>query len=166
MAAFSFSELESGGPDGNWECWRFMDRACIGTYGRSIYRPAPSSGIGEMGKSTNTSWGLMIAKQQPVLCKVLCVASMVVVEGGARLTQAGSWICHACARRQRVLLTQGQRRPIHLSYLKKQAEAAKAWQVQATEIREGRKQGMLEILESRGYVGQIAGLVNGFCFHA
>jgi len=143
-----------------------LHRACIGKCGRSIYRPAPSSGFGEMGKSMNTSRSLMIAKQQPVLCKVLCVASMVVVGSGARLTQAGSWICHACARRQRVLLTQGQRRPIHLSYLKKQAEAAKAWQAQAKEIREGRKQGMLEILESRGYVGQIAGSVQGFRSHA
>ncbi len=113
-----------------------------------------------------TSRSLMIAKQQPVLCKVLCVATMVVVGSGARLTQAGSWICYACARRQRVLLTQGQRRPIHLSYLKKQAEAAKAWQAQAKEIREGRQQGMLEILESRGYVGQIAGSVQGFRSHA
>lgn len=94
----------------------------------------------------------------------LFVVSMVVVGSGARLTQSGSWICHACARRQRVLLAQGQRRPIHLSYLKKQTEAAKAWQAQATEIREGRKQGMLEILESRGYVGQIAGSVRRVSF--
>jgi len=162
MAPSSLIAFESVGRDGDWECWRFMYRACSGTCGRSVYRPAPSLELGEIGNILILTevQGFGICHQR----KALHVADMVVVGSCKRLT--GSWICHACARRQRVLLAQGQRRPIHLSYLKKQAEAAKAWQAQATEIREGRKQGMLEILESRGYVGQIAGSVEGFGSHA
>lgn len=80
--------------------------------------------------------------------------------GGAqcvRLTRT-KWICHTCARRQRALLGHGQRRSIHLSYLKKQRDAANDWKKQAAEIRAGEKQSMLDILEERGYIGQIAGL--------
>lgn len=85
---------------------------------------------------------------------------MVVVAGSStRLTNSGSWICRVCARRQRVVLAYGQRRSIGLKYLKKKADAAEAWKQQANEIRQGRKEDMLGILESRGYIGQIAGFV-------
>lgn len=87
---------------------------------------------------------------------------MVNVRSSVRFPETSLWVCRSCARRQRILLAQGQRRPVHLSYLKKQAAAEEAWEAQAEEIKDGKKESMLQILESRGYIGQIAGFVVDF----
>ena len=79
------------------------------------------------------------------------------------LTKNVPWTCHSCARRRRVLaltLNTVPRRPISQRYIQKQEQAAAEWAEQARNIRAGGKQGMLDFLESRGYVGQIAGSIS------
>jgi hypothetical protein len=48
-------------------------------------------------------------------------------------------------------------RCISQAYLQKKADAEKQWQAKAGEIRAGKVESMLSILEKRGYVDSIAG---------
>lgn len=72
------------------------------------------------------------------------------------------YICRSCARKQAGLPSSLQlipKRALHRVYLQKQKNAEKEWQERAKEIRAGKRQSMLDLLESRGYVSQIAGYI-------
>lgn len=66
------------------------------------------------------------------------------------------YVCRSCVYCQSIAKT-GQRRSITREFLRKTAEAEAQWKVQAGEIREGKRDSMLTILEKRGYVNSIAG---------
>lgn len=66
-------------------------------------------------------------------------------------------ICHSCALRLCVLHLAVQRRSITQNHIKRTLEAKAEWARQATEIKAGRKESMLTMLEKRGYVNQIIG---------
>lgn len=72
------------------------------------------------------------------------------------------YICASCVKNQR-LFRRGlykvldQRRPITQNYLRKTGEAAEAWELQAQEIKAGRKQSFLSFLEERGFINSVAG---------
>ncbi len=87
---------------------------------------------------------------------------MIVPPTASRLSQTSPYICASCVRHARIrgLRLQGamiQKRSITQNWLKKTAEAKDAWDAQAKEIKAGRKQSMLSILEERGYVNSVAG---------
>ena len=67
------------------------------------------------------------------------------------------YICSPCAHRMRLSGPVTQKRYITQNYLKKTIEAKLEWARQSTEIKAGRKQSMLSMLESRGYVNQVVG---------
>lgn len=73
------------------------------------------------------------------------------------LLQKSRYTCRSCARRMRTLDPASQRRSITQNYIKKTLEAKIEWARQATEIKAGRKESMLTMLEKRGYVNQIIG---------
>lgn len=73
------------------------------------------------------------------------------------LSLNSSYTCHSCARRLRTLRLVSQRRCISEDYLKKTLEAKLQWTRQATEIKAGRKESMMTMLEKRGYINQIIG---------
>lgn len=80
----------------------------------------------------------------------------------ANTLQRAQYICASCAKNQR-LFRRGlykaldQRRSITQNYIRKRGEAAEAWELQAQEIKAGRKQSFLSFLEERGFVNSIAG---------
>lgn len=74
-----------------------------------------------------------------------------------RPLQQSQNICHSCALPLRVLHLAVQRRSITQGFIKKTLEAKVQWARQATEIKAGRKESMLTMLEKRGYVNQIIG---------
>lgn len=74
-----------------------------------------------------------------------------------RLLHDSRYVCHSCARRLRSLKSASQRRSITQNHIKKTLEARVQWAHQATEIKAGRKESMLTILEKRGYINQIIG---------
>ena len=55
-----------------------------------------------------------------------------------------------------------QKRSITQNWLRKTEEAKEAWDAQAQEIKAGRKQSMLSLLEERGYVNAVAGKRDDF----
>ena len=67
------------------------------------------------------------------------------------------FICLSCTRRIRLLGSANQKRSITENYLQKTLEAKLQWARQATEIKAGRKESILDMLEKRGYVNQIVG---------
>lgn len=76
--------------------------------------------------------------------------------------QRAQYICASCVKNQR-LFQRGiykvleQRRSITQNYLRKTGEAAEAWELQAQEIKAGRKQSFFSFLEERGFVNSVAG---------
>ena len=87
---------------------------------------------------------------------------MIVSPSAARLSGSSPYICASCARYLRALGLRlhgvtTHKRHITQNWLRKTAEAKAAWDAQAVEIKEGRKQSMLSILEERGYVNAVAG---------
>ena len=70
---------------------------------------------------------------------------------------SSAFICPSCTRRIRLLGSANQKRFITQNYLQKSLEAKLQWARQATEIKAGRKESMLDMLEKRGYVNQIVG---------
>ena len=86
---------------------------------------------------------------------------MVVAKTDRRLYPACMYVCRSCSRKQADLVPSLYRVPnrarLHLNYLRKQEDAKIQWQQRAEEIATGSRQSMLDILESRGYIGQIAG---------
>lgn len=74
-----------------------------------------------------------------------------------RLLQNSHYLCPSCARRLRTLNLANQTRSISQGHIKKTLEAKLEWARQATEIKAGRKESMLSMLEKRGYVNQIIG---------
>ena len=73
------------------------------------------------------------------------------------LLQKVRYICPSCACRVRPLRLQNQSRAITQNFLQKTIEAKLDWARQATEIKAGRKESMLTMLEKRGFVNQIIG---------
>ncbi|KAL9133546.1 MAG: hypothetical protein Q9175_005272 [Cornicularia normoerica] len=73
------------------------------------------------------------------------------------LLQKSPHICPSCARRLCVVSPVIQRRSITQNHIKKTLEGKLEWARQATEIKAGRKESMLTMLEKRGYVNQIIG---------
>lgn len=63
------------------------------------------------------------------------------------------YVCARCSFKT----TKIQRRWIGMKYMKKAADAEAAWQQKAVRIRNGELQGMLDILDERGLVHQVAG---------
>ena len=57
----------------------------------------------------------------------------------------------------RLRVSPSQKRFISKDYLQKTLEAKLQWARQATEIKAGKKERMLELLEKRGYINQIVG---------
>lgn len=87
---------------------------------------------------------------------------MVVAAITTRCLRTSPFFCLLSETRARVLQPQLrnlaiQKRSITQNWLRKQAEAKEAWGVQAQEIRDGKKESMLSILEQRGYVNSVAG---------
>ena len=87
---------------------------------------------------------------------------MSVFPTASGLSRTSPYICASCARHVRALglRSQGvtvQRRSITQNWIRKTAEAKEAWDAQAIEIKSGRKQSMLSVLEERGYVNSVAG---------
>ncbi len=76
-----------------------------------------------------------------------------------RLLYNSTYTCPSCAFRLRAINPTSQRRSITENYIKKTLEAKIQWARQATEIKAGRKESMLTMLEKRGYVNQIIGCV-------
>ena len=74
-----------------------------------------------------------------------------------RLLQKSPYACPSCARRMRLSVPMTQERNITQGYLQKTLEAKLEWARQSTEIKAGRKESMLSMLEKRGYVNQIVG---------
>ena len=73
------------------------------------------------------------------------------------LLQKAQYICPSCARRILPFRLQTQKRSITQNFLQKTLEAKVAWARQATEIKAGRKESMLTMLEKRGFVNQVIG---------
>jgi hypothetical protein len=67
--------------------------------------------------------------------------------------------CRSCIHAPRLAIHHGQRRFISDRLLQNQIAAEWEWKQQAEEIRQGKRRTMLQILEERGYVNQIAGSV-------
>ena len=87
---------------------------------------------------------------------------MIARLSASRLSGTSCYICASCIRNVHVLeLPLGgllvPKRSITQGWLRKTAEAKVAWDAQAKEIQAGQKQGMLSVLEERGYVNAIAG---------
>jgi tyrosyl-tRNA synthetase len=76
-----------------------------------------------------------------------------------RFMKSLPYICTSCVRSQLIPSSKPglQTRSITENFLKKTAEAADKWAMWAGEIRDGKRQSMLSILEERGYVNQIVG---------
>jgi len=81
----------------------------------------------------------------------------MIPKASPRLFQKSSYICSSCARRFRAFGSATQKRSITQNHLKKTLEAKLDWARQATEIKAGKKDSMLTMLEKRGYVNQIVG---------
>ena len=75
----------------------------------------------------------------------------------SRVVQESLRLCPSCAIRLRTLNSTGQRRSITQQHIEKILEAKLEWARQSTEIKAGRKESMLTLLEKRGYVNQIVG---------
>lgn len=76
------------------------------------------------------------------------------------------WICPTCARQQKNLRRLQsaptvssfiQKRSISKQYIARTEAAEKQWEEQHKEIKAGERQGMLSILQERGYVNSVAG---------
>jgi hypothetical protein len=67
--------------------------------------------------------------------------------------------CRSCIIAPRLAVRHGQRRFISDRLLQNQIAAVWEWKQQAEEIKLGKKKSMLQILEERGFVNQIAGSV-------
>ena len=74
-----------------------------------------------------------------------------------RLLQKSPCVCPSCACCMRLSGLVTQKRNITQGYLQKTLEAKLEWARQSTEIKAGRKESMLSMLEKRGYVNQIVG---------
>ncbi len=72
-------------------------------------------------------------------------------------TRSRQFLCASCALK--LLLPRIARRNISERFLWKTAEAADKWRDQAQEIRAGKKDSMLKILEDRGYINAIVGYI-------
>ena len=67
-------------------------------------------------------------------------------------------ICSTCWHKLQLRIkVANQKRAISQNWLRKTADAEVAWKEQAKEIREGKKEGMLSILEKRGYINAVVG---------
>ena len=75
------------------------------------------------------------------------------------LILASRYICASCARRLRPTGSKPQRRNITQTSGDNTTETKKEWEKRAREIREGKQESMLTMLENRGYVNQIVGYV-------
>ncbi len=73
------------------------------------------------------------------------------------LLQTSAYICPSCALRLRPFASATQKRLITQGYLKKTVEAELEWARKATEIKAGKKDSMLTMLEKRGFVNQVVG---------
>ena len=87
---------------------------------------------------------------------------MIASSTASQAFRTSPYICISCARNVRVLETclrslTVQKRSITQNWLRKTEEAKEAWDAQAKEIKAGRKQSMLSVLEERGYVNAVAG---------
>ena len=76
------------------------------------------------------------------------------------------WVCSSCIRRQRLLRSVWKTRPsapyfqqrsISEKYIAKEAEAETQWKSYHEDIKAGKRQSMLSILEERGYINAVAG---------
>jgi hypothetical protein len=73
-----------------------------------------------------------------------------------------SFLCSSCRNQLRRLWQPPQGKDQRSKYAAKVRDAEQEWTQKATEIREGKRPSMLEILESRGFVNTIAGYVAHF----
>ena len=64
-----------------------------------------------------------------------------------------------CVRQFTLKRATAQKRTITQNYPKTTEETKQEWAKQATEIRAGRRESMLAMLEKRGYINQIVGCV-------
>ena len=71
---------------------------------------------------------------------------------------ARPYICPRCSYKLQQSSTQ-QRRWISRRYLEKEAAAKVRWDKQAEEVRAGKKQTFFKMLQERGYLHQVIGLV-------
>ncbi|KAL8891552.1 MAG: hypothetical protein Q9215_001416 [Flavoplaca cf. flavocitrina] len=76
---------------------------------------------------------------------------------------AAPWVCQSCQRHLRLArqavhpAARTQKRTVTRIYQAKVQDAEKQWQQRYEEIRNGQRQGMLEILEERGFLNAVAG---------
>ena len=76
---------------------------------------------------------------------------------------AAPWVCQSCQQHLRLArqavhpIARTQKRTITRVYQAKVEDAEKQWQQRYEEIRNGRRQGMLDILEERGFLNAVAG---------
>lgn len=81
----------------------------------------------------------------------------MIVRSASGLLSKSAYICPSCARRVRPTSNLQQKRRITQNYLEKTVEAKLAWAKQATEIKSGKQDSMLAMLEKRGFVNQVVG---------
>lgn len=81
----------------------------------------------------------------------------MVVRSSTELLSRSPYICPSCVRRLVRKTIVHQRRGITQAYLQKTLEAKVEWAKRATEIKAGKQDSMLTMLEKRGLVNQIVG---------
>lgn len=65
------------------------------------------------------------------------------------------WTCRHCLRN--VSLSYNQKRLVHERFLQRKIDAKWEWADKTADVKKGLRKSMLEILEERGFVHQIAG---------
>jgi len=101
------------------------------------------------------SWTL-VEDHQLLRCAALAAMSFL-----RQLPRARSYVCHQCARRQRPSLDLVRNKSNSKSGKAQEnaAEMAAAWKEKAARIRMGNQKSMLDTLEERGFIKDIAGYV-------
>ena len=89
--------------------------------------------------------------------KQLSSQYQMVSKPSLNILDSSPFICPSCIRSMRLQCSSAQKRFITQNYLRKTLEAKLQWTRQATEIRAGKKERMLDMLEKRGFINQIVG---------
>lgn len=69
------------------------------------------------------------------------------------------FVCSSCRNQLRRLWQPPKGKDLRSVYAKKVRDAEAEWQIKAEEIAAGKRESMLSLLESRGYINTIAGYV-------